>query len=81
VSKNITENFDKFPNGIKGLSGSLRNKGLKLGLGSDIGVSTCANQPGSYGFEQQDTLTYANWQYFIPITLEQTMSNIPIATI
>jgi alpha-galactosidase len=48
----------------------LKNKGLKLGLGSDIGAYTCANQPGSYGFEQQDSLTYANWQYLIDLFLE-----------
>jgi alpha-galactosidase len=50
VSSRITSNARKFPSGIKALVGSMKNKGLKLGLGSDIGPTTCANQPGSYNF-------------------------------
>ncbi len=62
MSYRISYNAKKFPSGIKGLVSSMRNKGLKLGLGGDIGTVTCNKQPGSYNYEQIDAFTYADWE-------------------
>ena len=50
-----------FPDGIQALATYVHNKGLKLGIYTDAGTSTCAGRPGSYGHEQQDANTYASW--------------------
>lgn len=51
----------KFPSGMKALADYAHSKGLKLGIYSDAGTSTCAGQPGSLGHEYQDALQYARW--------------------
>tara|TARA_R110002049_G_scaffold309306_1_gene520976 strand:- start:15406 stop:16644 length:1239 start_codon:yes stop_codon:yes gene_type:complete len=50
-----------FPSGIKALADYIHSKGLKLGIYSDGGVSTCAGRPGSRGYEFQDARSYASW--------------------
>lgn len=52
---------DAFPSGIKALADYVHAKGLKLGIYSDAGNTTCAGRPGSRGHEYQDALTYARW--------------------
>ena len=39
-------------------------KGLMIGLGTDIGSQTGQKRTGSMGYEQQDAKTYAEWGYF-----------------
>jgi alpha-galactosidase len=39
----------------------VHGKGLKLGIYSDAGATTCDGRPGSRGHEYQDALTYARW--------------------
>lgn len=51
----------RFPSGIKALADYVHSKGLKLGIYSDAGWTTCAGKPGSRGYEFQDAQTYANW--------------------
>jgi alpha-galactosidase len=51
----------RFPSGIKALADYVHSKGLKLGIYSDAGHTTCAGYPGSYGFEKQDAAVYASW--------------------
>src|ERR1035437_7386463 len=51
----------RFPGGIKALADYVHSKGLKLGIYSDHGTSTCQGKPGSYGYEYLDALTYASW--------------------
>jgi alpha-galactosidase len=51
----------RFPGGIKALADYVHAKGLKLGIYSDHGISTCQGKPGSYGYEYLDALTYASW--------------------
>ncbi len=55
----ITSN-SKFPD-MKALGDYIHSKGLKFGIYSSPGPTTCARYPGSYGHEQQDANTYAKW--------------------
>jgi alpha-galactosidase len=57
----IHENKKRFPSGMKALSDYVHARGLKLGIYSDAGTSTCAGYPGSVNYEYQDAVTYANW--------------------
>jgi alpha-galactosidase len=50
----------KFPD-MKGLADYVHAKGLKLGIYSSPGPKTCAGFEGSFGHEEQDAQTYANW--------------------
>jgi alpha-galactosidase len=51
----------RFPSGIKALSDYVHSRGLKLGIYSDAGTMTCGDQPGSYGYEENDAKTFAEW--------------------
>jgi alpha-galactosidase len=50
----------KFPD-MKTLADYVHEKGLKLGIYSSPGPKTCGGYEGSYGHEQQDANTYAEW--------------------
>ena len=50
----------RFPD-MKALADYVHSKGLKLGIYSSPGPKTCAGFEGSYGHEQQDAQTYADW--------------------
>src|SRR4051812_10066422 len=50
----------KFPN-MRALSDYVHSKALKLGIYSSPGPNTCAGYEGSYGHEEQDAKSYANW--------------------
>jgi alpha-galactosidase len=50
----------KFPD-MKALADYVHSKGLKLGIYSSPGPTTCARYEGSYGHEAQDAKTYAAW--------------------
>src|SRR6266702_3880750 len=50
----------KFPD-MKALADYAHSKGLKLGIYSSPGPNTCAGYEGSYGHEEQDAKTYAEW--------------------
>ena len=47
---------------MKELARYVHGKGLKFGLYSDAGTATCANRPGSLGYEKIDANTYAEWR-------------------
>ncbi len=57
----IQPNAEHFPSGMKALADYVHSKGLKLGIYSDGGATTCAGRPGSRGHEYQDAATYASW--------------------
>jgi len=61
VTGKLNFNPDRFPSGIKVLADYVHSKGLKLGIYSDAGTMTCGDQPGSYGYEQQDAKLFAEW--------------------
>ena len=57
----IQPNPETFPSGMKALADYIHSKGLKLGIYSDAGNTTCGGYPGSRGYEYQDALQYAKW--------------------
>lgn len=58
---NIQPDPQRFPSGIKALADYVHARGLKLGIYSDVGNTTCGHRPGSRGHEYQDAKTYAAW--------------------
>lgn len=58
---NILPDPQRFPSGIRALADYVHSKGLKLGIYSDVGATTCEGRPGSRGYEYQDARTYAAW--------------------
>jgi alpha-galactosidase len=50
----------KFPD-MKALADYVHSKGLKIGLYSSPGPKTCAGYEGSFGHEELDARTYAEW--------------------
>lgn len=57
----IVPDRTKFPKGINGLADEMHKLGLKLGIYSDAGTSTCAGYAGSLGHEELDAKTFAEW--------------------
>ncbi|MCF8373816.1 MAG: glycoside hydrolase family 27 protein [Bacteroidales bacterium] len=58
---NVYPDREKFPSGMKALADYVHSKGLKFGIYTDIAEYTCAGMPGSFGYEEQDARTYAEW--------------------
>jgi alpha-galactosidase len=50
----------KFPD-MKSLANYVHTKGLKIGIYSSPGPKTCGGYEGSYGHEEQDAQTIADW--------------------
>ncbi|KAL4938378.1 hypothetical protein BDV06DRAFT_215150 [Aspergillus oleicola] len=57
----LQSNQTTFPDGIKPLADRVHKQGLKLGLYGDSGILTCGFRPGSWGYEERDALTLAEW--------------------
>jgi hypothetical protein len=51
---------EKFPD-MKGLSDYIHAQGLKFGIYSSPGPQTCAHYEATYGHEDQDAQSYADW--------------------
>ncbi len=51
----------RFPGGIKALADYVHSKGMKLGIYSDAALYTCGGVMASYGFEELDAKTFAEW--------------------
>jgi len=51
----------RFPGGIKPLADYVHAKGLKFGIYTDAGRRTCQGRPGTYGSEEIDARTFAEW--------------------
>ena len=58
---NLIPDPEKFPSGMKALADYVHSKGLKFGIYSDAAEKTCAGYTGSYGYEDKDAATFANW--------------------
>lgn len=58
---NLLADPNKFPSGMKSLGEYIHSKGLKYGIYQDRGHSTCMRLPGSFGHEQMDMDTFAEW--------------------
>jgi alpha-galactosidase len=59
-AQGVIHSNSKFPD-MKALADYVHSKGLKLGIYSSPGDKTCALYAGSYGHEEQDAQTYADW--------------------
>lgn len=51
----------KFPDGIDGLADKIHAMGLKIGIYSSAGLTTCAGYPASLGNEDVDAQAFAEW--------------------
>ena len=51
----------RFPRGIKPVADYVHSKGLKIGTYTDAADKTCGKQPGSFGYEDKDARTFAEW--------------------
>jgi alpha-galactosidase len=49
----------KFPGGLKALADYVHSKGLRFGVGTSRGATTCGGRPGSQDHEAQDAASYA----------------------
>lgn len=57
----IVADAARFPDGIPVLVDYVHARGLKFGIYTDAGATTCGGRPGSLNHEQQDATTYAAW--------------------
>lgn len=55
----LTENKEKFPNGLKYVSDYLHSKGFKLGITTSVGSLTPNGYPGSFEYEYPDAEVFA----------------------
>lgn len=53
----------KFPDGLKSVGDYLHERGLKFGLYSSPGATTCAGFPGTLGHEEPDVKTWTSWGF------------------
>nr|BFE73078.1 hypothetical protein GCM10020092_063790 [Actinoplanes digitatis] len=55
--------FNRFPNGIKALADYVHGKGLKFGIYTSAGTTTCSSVgfPGGLDHEEQDARLFASW--------------------
>ena len=51
----------RFPRGMKAVGDELHALGLRFGLYTDVGKTTCEGLPASYSHEAVDALTFAAW--------------------
>jgi alpha-galactosidase len=51
----------RFPGGIKPVADYVHSRGLRFGIYTDAGRRTCEGRPGSFGHEELDARTYAQW--------------------
>jgi len=61
ATQKLVPNKAAFPDGMKAVADYVHGKGLKLGIYTDRGTTTCAGYPGSAGFEELDAKTFAEW--------------------
>jgi len=60
-NKPLDYDREKFPKGIKYLADYAHKNGMKLGIYSGPGETTCAGYAGSQGYEKQDADMFASW--------------------
>jgi alpha-galactosidase len=53
---------ERFPSGIPALASYVHARGLRLGLYTSLGTSTCQGRPGLAGNEQRDLARLAGWR-------------------
>lgn len=61
INGRLNWNPETFPGGIPALADYVHSKGLKFGIYSCAGVKTCGGMPASFGYEELDAATFAEW--------------------
>jgi alpha-galactosidase len=61
-AKGVLQPNEKFPN-MKALTDYIHSKGLKAGIYSSPGKTTCQGLPGSLGYEEIDARTWGEWGF------------------
>lgn len=61
VTHQIMPNMTTFPDGIDGLVDKIHGMGLKSGIYSSAGFTTCGGYPASLGYEYIDAAMFASW--------------------
>ena len=61
VDGKLEPNPELFPHGMKYVADYIHSKGLKFGIYSCAGTTTCAGFPSSYGYEFEDAKQFASW--------------------
>ncbi|KAJ5089019.1 Aldolase-type TIM barrel, partial [Penicillium argentinense] len=66
----------KFPDGNSGVASQVHELGLKIGIYSSAGETTCAGYPASLGYEKVDAEVFAEWgiDYAAPEDYDWTKS-------
>ena len=62
TTNRLQPDLRKFPSGIKEIVSRVHNMGLKMGIYSSAGKTTCKKLPASLGYELIDAETWAEWQ-------------------
>ena len=61
VRRTLRAHPQRFPNGMKAVGDYLHARGLKFGIYSCAGKTTCEGWPASFGHEREDALDFAAW--------------------
>nr|O94221.1 RecName: Full=Probable alpha-galactosidase B; AltName: Full=Melibiase B; Flags: Precursor [Penicillium simplicissimum]CAA08915.1 alpha-galactosidase 1 [Penicillium simplicissimum] len=61
TTQRIIPDTQKFPDGISGVADQVHQLGLKIGIYSSAGETTCAGYPASLGYEKVDAEAFAEW--------------------
>jgi alpha-galactosidase len=61
ASGRLVADSTRFPGGLKPLADYVHQRGLKFGVYTDAGRRTCQGRPGTYGHEEQDARSFAEW--------------------
>ncbi|KAG9043081.1 hypothetical protein FS837_010051 [Tulasnella sp. UAMH 9824] len=61
TTQRMKPDLNKFPNGIKYVADAVHALGLKFGIYSDAGLTTCSGYPGSLYYETIDAQTWSDW--------------------
>ncbi|KAJ5992108.1 hypothetical protein N7451_007832 [Penicillium sp. IBT 35674x] len=61
TTQRIIPNPTTFPDGISGVAAQVHALGLKIGIYSSAGETTCAGYPASLGYEKVDAEAFSDW--------------------
>ncbi|KAI9375077.1 glycoside hydrolase superfamily [Aspergillus egyptiacus] len=61
ITQRMIPDPERFPDGIAGVADAIHEMGLKVGIYSSAGETTCAGYPASLGYEDIDAEAFAEW--------------------
>mmetsp|Transcript_17781 Transcript_17781/g.33098 ORF Transcript_17781/g.33098 Transcript_17781/m.33098 type:complete len:448 (-) Transcript_17781:48-1391(-) len=63
LSNELQADPNSFPNGMKSIADKVHDLGLKIGLYTSIGETTCEGLPASHGYYYLDAATISGWGF------------------